>query len=188
MKHDLNTDRELIKRLKKGDAAAFEIIYTNYYWKLYNFIREYIIYPEDCRDILQDVFTKLWLNREKLFDDSRIGSWLFTITRNTCLTCLTQRKSVKYSNDRENQRITDLNYNALYELELNGDELFDILDIFEKTFDGLTPQCKKVFEMSRFRNMNNNTIASRLSISVKTVESHMSRALKTLRAALSEYL
>lgn len=188
MKNDPNTDRELIKRLKKGDSAAFEIIYTDHYWKLYNFIKEYIIYPEDCRDILQDIFTKLWINRDKLYDDSRIAAWLFTVTRNTCLSYLSHMKLVEHGSHEEKQRVIDLNYNALYELDLTGDELFDILDIFEKTYDGLTPQCKRVFEMSRFRHMNNKTIASRLSISVKTVESHMGRALNALRAALSDYL
>ena len=188
MKQPLKEDSELIASLKKDNRATFKEIYIFYYPRLYNFAKEYIIYPEDAKDIMHNVFTKLWLNRYKLDDNSRIGAWLLKITRNECLSLLAHRKIVRHYRYEKKQNIFDINYNALSGIELSDNTLFDILDIFETTLDNMPPQCRKVFELSRFRNMSNKTIANQLSISVKTVESHMSKAFKILLNALSEYL
>jgi RNA polymerase sigma-70 factor (ECF subfamily) len=77
---------------------------------------------------------------------------------------------------------------ALKQIRLSDDTLFNIYDIIGRSIENMPPQCRKVFLMSRVRRMTYEHIARKLSISVKTVESHMSTALAVLRKSLSDYL
>ena len=64
----------------------------------------------------------------------------------------------------------------------------DIEQIIQETLASLPPQCRKVFELSRFQEMKNREIAEELNISIKTVEKHISKGIKTFKVALKDYL
>ncbi len=64
----------------------------------------------------------------------------------------------------------------------------EIEQIIQETLSSLSPQCRKVFEMSRLQEMKNREIAENLNISVRTVEGHISKGIKTLKIALKDYL
>jgi RNA polymerase sigma-70 factor (ECF subfamily) len=188
MEEQGKSENDLVKRLIRGDKKSFEDIYCAYYDRLFNFAREYIGSRDDTADLIQNVFTKLWANRKRLESDSNIGAWLFTVTRNEAISYLEHRRIVLAHRDNEQTRINRANMLALKQIRLSDDTLFNIYDIIGRSIDNMPPQCRKVFLMSRVRRMTYEHIARKLSISVKTVESHMSAALAILRKSLSDYL
>ncbi|MFV0591716.1 MAG: RNA polymerase sigma-70 factor [Draconibacterium sp.] len=180
---------QLIEKLKVGDEAAFKIIYNNYFSRLYYFVFEFIPIKDAAENIVQDTFYILWTKRKELKDNTNLSSYLYTIAKNNSLYRLRDKryKQKLFSN------LTDLT-----ELELNTETLetidtslfafHEIEKIIEETLNELPPQCKKVFELSRFSEMKNREIAEELNISLKTVEGHISKGLKIFRIALKDYL
>lgn len=179
-------DLTLVSRLKRGDQSSFNEIYSLYYLRLYYFAREYVISEKDAEDIVHSVFTKLWQKRSSLLDNTNFEAWLYKVTRNEALSMIDHRKVVEKHKKSEERKMLDINRNALISFELPQDTLFDIKDIIDQLLGSLSPQCRKVFIYSR--TMSYKEIAEQMSISVKTVESHMSKALAIFRKGLSDYL
>jgi len=178
----------LVIRLKQGDCVAFELIYRLYYKRLLYFAKSYIINPDDVKDLIQNVFTKLWINRKSLIETTNLQAWLYTVTKNEALTLLHQIK-IKEGNKLDyTSRLLSLQYSALQKLEFSETNLPEILEITQRALLSLNPNCRRVFECSRFKEMSNQEIAAELALSVKTVEAYITKALKVLRYALSDYL
>lgn len=183
-------DLDLFKRLQNNDEAAFKVVYTKYYSRLYNFILEYINQKDIVENIVQDTFATLWNKRKKLKDNTNLASWLFSVAKNNCLYKMrdTRYKQKLFTSKELDLNEIDLNINALSSFDTSAFAFNEIGEIIEKTFNELPPQCRKVFELSRFREMKNIQIAEELNISVKTVEGHISKCLKRFREALKDYL
>jgi RNA polymerase sigma-70 factor (ECF subfamily) len=81
-----------------------------------------------------------------------------------------------------------LNYDALNSLDTSPMIFEEIEKIIQKTLDRLPPQCRRAFEMSRFEEKKYSEIAKEMQIAQKTVETHISNALKIFRVALKDYL
>lgn len=183
-----NSSEDLLKRLSSGDKRAYETIYHNYYSRLHHFANEYLNDHENSKDVVQNTFVKLWENRVLLKENTNIPAWLFTVTRNETLSLLEHRIIADKYKLREQTRLLDANYRALNDLQFSETAFTEIIQILHETIKKLPAQCRTVFECSRIRMMSNMEIASYLSISVKTVECHMTKALKVFRSALSDYL
>jgi RNA polymerase sigma-70 factor (ECF subfamily) len=179
---------DLLRRLSSGDKRAYESIYHTYYSRLHRFANEYLNDRENSNDVVQNTFAKLWENRVLLKDNTNIPAWLFTVTRNETLSLLEHRIIADKYEKREQTRLLDANFRALNDLQFSETACTEIIQILRETIKKLPAQCRVVFECSRIRMMSNQEIANHLSISVKTVESHMTRALKTIRFALADYL
>lgn len=183
-------EKYLFDRIRAGDEAAFKVIYNRYIQRLYYFIREYVPFNDIVENIIQETMMALWEKRSQLAADTNLGAWLFTVAKNNCLYKLRDRR---YQQKRfQPAEISDL------ELKLNM-EAIEILDtsqlifseiekIIEDTLEQLPPQCRTVFRLSRFEALKNKEIAEELGISEKTVEGHITKALKVLRASLKDYL
>lgn len=181
-------ENRLVTELRKGREGAFDRVFSYYFPRLMNFANEYVHDSEVAREIVQDTFLKLWEIRKKLAPDTRLPSLLFTITRNDALNYLKQLiHKQKYIDDRKRYYENQLNYIAL------RDESSDKLiysELYEKisfTIDNLPEKCKQAFLLSRNEGLKYREIADRLKISVKTVETHVSDALKKLREALKDF-
>ena len=179
--------KEIVKQIKSGNSPAFEKIYQFFYKKLSYFSNQYLMDIDEANNIVQEVFTELWARRELLDDSTNIQAWLFTVTKNKSLKRLRKLKSrstyLSYLEKREN----DANYKALEYFD-TSDFLFEELDQkIKESLKGLSPAVRLVFEKSRFDDMKNREIADELGISIKTVEAHMSKALRVLRKELQEY-
>jgi RNA polymerase sigma-70 factor (ECF subfamily) len=181
-------DQDLLKKLREGDNDAFEIVYHTYFVRLHRFADEYLNDSDSSKDVIQNTFAKLWQKRTSLRENTNIAAWLFAVTKNEILSLLEHRTVVERHRQDERMKVTDANYLALKEMKLSEEAYSEINDILQSTIAKMSPQCRAVFECSRFRMMSNRDIAGYLSISVKTVETHMTRALKILRTALSDFL
>lgn len=139
-----------------------------------------------AKDVVQDVFVKLWTDRHLQISKSLDGL-LFTMVRNKCLQYL------------EKQKIRT-NYRQSFAMRLKEDEILfytteassliehELQGELGKNVDSLPDKCREVFLLSRYHGKKNKEIAEELGISIKTVEKHISTAIKMLRAALKDYL
>ena len=148
------------------------------------FAKQYIYDIEVSKNIVQDVFTELWDKRNVLHEDTNLNAWLFTVTKNKSLKIISRLKSQKNYDSYLKSRQLDVNYNALSDFDTSKELQAQINAALEK----LSPACRKVFELSRFEDRKNKEIAKELNLSIKTVEAHISKALRSLKADLKYYL
>ncbi|MDR3140587.1 MAG: RNA polymerase sigma-70 factor [Tannerellaceae bacterium] len=183
-------DIQCFERIRNGDEAAFKVVYNTYYSRLYYFIFEFIPQKDIVENIIQDTFFVLWEKRTNLKDDTNLSSYLFSVAKNNCLYKLREKKyreKLFVSKSLELSEM-ELNYEALTKIDISTFTFKEIEKIIAETLDQLPPQCRKVFELSRFRGMKNAEIAKELHISVKTVEGHITRSLKLFKYTLRDYL
>ncbi len=181
---------DLLNDLRKGREEAFNILFNSFFNRLCNFAKSYVISSSIAKNIVQDVFIKVWEKRQTLQNSNSIVSLLLTITKNNCLDYL-KHKQIEYKFQKqaiENYAELELNYYSLMRLEIDLLDYDEIVQIVEKTIVTLPPQCQKVFRMSRFDNHSNAEIADKLGIGIKAVEANMTRAIKTLKQELKDYI
>jgi RNA polymerase sigma-70 factor, ECF subfamily len=141
---------------------------------------------EAARDVVQDVFVKLWSNQTITIKQS-LNSLLFTMVRNSCLQHLEKLKvrkkyleSTKLLLQEEELRFYMDEKTSLIEQELEN-KLAEVLE-------NLPERCRQIFILSRFQNKKNKEIAEELDISVKAVEKQITKALATIRSEMKDYL
>ena len=170
------------------NESTFKLIMEQWYARLFNFAKGYLNNQEISREIIQDVFLQLWDNRNKLTKNTALNAYLYTLTRNRCIDVIRRERLIlQFRKDKKNEynRLTE-NYYALNDPIL--DHLFtcELKAEIERVIEQFSAQCKKVFLLSRKSGLKNKEISLALSISEKTVESHISKALKMLRTALEK--
>jgi len=182
----LDKGQEYLLGLMAGSENAFRLIMNHWYTRLFNFANGYLNNDENTKEVLQDVFLKLWDNRRKLAETTILNAFLFTLTRNRCIDLIRrERLMLQFRSDKQEEyrRLTE-NFDALSDPIL--DELFamEIQTEINRAVNGLPEQCRKVFILSRTNGLKNKEISESLELSEKTVESHLTKALKTIRQAL----
>jgi len=171
-------------RIKIGDEQAFELLFRKYFVRLCCFANKFLNDPEEAKEIVQDVFTQLWEEKEDINPEESLNAFLFKVTQNNSINKLRRRKvESKYIEIYRFVYVehTDISpYKSLLAYELN--------DNINRVICKMPPQCRKIFELSRFNGLKYREIASTLQISIKTVEAQMSKALMLLRTELKDYL
>lgn len=181
---------KLLKALKSGNEEAFTLVFNDYFPRLCQFAVNYVVDSSAAKNIVQDVFVKLWETRQNINEHSSILSYLLTITKNSCLDYLRHKQvELKYQKQAGNDNNEfELNYYALRRLEIDFLDYDEIMRIIENTLNLLPPQCQQVFRLSRFEDLSNAEIALRLGIGQKAVEANITRALKVFRKELKDYI
>lgn len=188
MKVTLSTEN-LWRKVKKGNIKAFEILYKLYFTPFC--LYAYVLIPDEelVKEIVNDVFLKIWNKREDIKIKYRIKPYLYRCVHNSCLDHLKLKK-----NAFRQYKIADIS-DKIKELE-GEDEEYIIKQIslnnLEKDIAGsidlLPARCKEIFILSRFELLSYIEISEKLNISVNTVKTQMSRALDSLRVNLRKYL
>ncbi|MCL3850398.1 RNA polymerase sigma-70 factor [Parabacteroides sp. GYB001] len=163
--------------------SNFDQIYVTYYFRMYRFAKEYVLFDEDAENIVQDVFLLLWEKRDVL--DIRISliSYLFSLVKNRCLDYLRHRLVVE-----EYQQEFKAKLSSLESLNYTLTSEEDIERILTDAINKLPERCREIFLKSRIEGKKNREIAKELDISVSTVENQMTIALKKLKIELKDYL
>jgi len=174
--------------IRLGDRKAFEQVYLEFYDVLFHLSLQYLQEETLAEEVVQDAFMKLWEARKKLKDDSNIKNYLYTITKNNCLSHL--RKEQVIQNNTKDFRYLEMqfNYEALTSLPDNYIQFEELKEKIEQAIDVLPDEIKEVFIMNRFEELKYREIAEKLDLSVKTIEARMSKALVVLRKELKDYL
>ncbi len=172
-------ENKLLERIRKGDVDAFRELYSEYFQRLYLFAQKFVE-PELAKDFVQDCFLELWKNRSKLQINNSFSAYLFTVVKNKCFKHFQKEKARLNVQDDLLLRLKQEELNFFMYSEKSILE-FEINDRIRKTIDKLPPKCAEVFNESRFNGLQNKEIAEKLEMSVKTVEMHISKALKLFR-------
>ena len=168
---------------RKIDKQSFEVLFRTYYPPLCAFARKYISDVDEVKDIIHQVFVSLWQRRDEIDTDTPLKSYLFTGVHNRCLNYIRDRKKiVQYDNPQDVDELRE------YLQSHDHLESEETLAKINNALDELPEKCREIFMMNRFDNLKYREIAEKLNISVKTVETQMSRALKTLREKLSDLI
>lgn len=170
------------------DKSSYDIIYRLHKSKLIYIASNYLPSKEDAEGVVQDVFIKLWEKRDYLIIDSNITGYLYKMTRNACLDILKKKRRVVPIESHTLHKENTLKYNALANNTASGIIEKELEDLIQKSVEQLPEKCKKVFVKSRFQGLKHKEISHDMNISTKTVENHISKALKHLRISLREYL
>ncbi|MGQ8337767.1 RNA polymerase sigma-70 factor [Sunxiuqinia sp. A32] len=180
--------KDIVRNIQSDDKNAFEELYRFLFKKLAYFSCQYLMDEEASDSIVQDAFTELWANRKSLQKDTNVHAWLFTVVKNKSLKQISKERSKRRYNDYIKIRQLDINYNSLSGFDTSNFVFEELQSNIDKALSKLSPSARIVFEKSRFEEKKNKEIAEELGISVKTVEGHMTKALKILREELSDYL
>ncbi len=135
---------------------------------------------EEAEDLVQQVFAKYW--EQQLEDTVQLSekAYLYKMVYHQALNQL-RKVHVRESYKMDRQRVEK-------DEQQSGGTAFDLQDQIRKAMEKLSPQCRQVFELNRFEELKYREIADHLGISIKTVESHMGKALKIMRQELVEFL
>lgn len=186
----LEFNKTLYLAIKKGDRKAFEFIYKSWYEPLVHFSNEYLSDLDAARNIVQNIFLRLWEKHELVDADSNLRSYLYMATRNACLSHMRHLRveEAYFKKVAINQEDFQLNYDALEELKIDQIDFSRLEELIRDTIESLPERCREVFMLSRYQEMKNREIAEKLGISVKAVEANITRALLKLRRNTSEHL
>lgn len=185
-----HTEALTVEKLKQGNQEAYKYIYDHHYILLCQIANQYVRDHFLAETIVGDVIFHLWEIRDNLNISSSIQSYLIRAVRNRCIDFINSQQekrevslSLLMSEEMpENRFMLSDNYplGILLEHELEG----EIYAAIEK----LPPECKRVFEKSRFEDKKYEEIAKELGISVNTVKYHIKNALAFLWNELCKYL
>lgn len=173
---------EILKLLSEGNKSSLEILFNYYYPRLFNFSKSFIKYEEGIDDILQEVFIKIWENRKNINTPFTFNSFIFTITRNLLLNELRSR----LNNEKVREKIKKMSVAEEYQ-SFEALEYSELKEKVEKLVDELPERQKEVFRMSRMEGLSHREIAEKLEISEKTVEYHISQAIKIIKEKLKSF-
>jgi len=180
---DLENQKRLIDGLKKGNKEIFEEIYKTYYSPLCLFCMRYVDDMEDSREIVQGLFLKIWIKRKELKISNSIKSYLYSSVQNYALNYINKNKiKRRYIHHKENHQFQH-SENGHQKLETE-----ELRVLIKSAILKLPKKRREIFELSRFENLKYSQIAEHLTISVKTVETQMSKSLSYLRHVLKEYM
>jgi RNA polymerase sigma-70 factor (family 1) len=175
-KHD---DQSLVQLLQKGNVEAFDLLFEAYSSRLFGFALKYFKNEADAEELVQEVFVKVWENRQMLKSELSFKSYLFTIALNQIrkhfnkkATSLRYLESLQNEPEfTENQSISDDNYeSALVQINL----------IIEQ----MPPRRREIFMKSKMEGKSSKEIAAELNISAGTVDNQVSESLRFIRTQL----
>jgi len=175
-------DEDLMFEIKAGNMKAFDQLYERYCKNLLGFSFSITKSREEAENIVQDVFLNLWQNREKIEKGTSVKYYIFTIAHNSTISAIRKkRKDERFLEQLRN--IQDFS-SSPEELEAEYNDLDNEL---KKIIAELPDRQREIFLLHKVDGLKYQEIAEKLDISVNTIETHMSRALKAIRSKLGNY-
>lgn len=183
-------EANILKRLKKGDQSAYEMLFRTYYIPLCIYAQRYLERKDLAEDIVSDTFLNIWKNRKKIDIKISLKAYLFQAVCKNSLNHLRKSKKEQLMEENSTANTSAAEIHFTNGNELPSDILF-IKDLGEKIREGvlkLPPQQQATFKLKRYEGKKNREIADIMGLSVKTVEMHMAKALISLRQYLKDYM
>lgn len=171
------------KKIKDGDIREFEHLFAKYYQPLCVYAFGILKNMDTAEDLVQEFFYQFWKNREKFSPRISLNAYLYSSIKNNAVHHQ-QRQAMKeeYAKNLQVEKQNEYSDSSVDYLELN-----ELGKIVQHTLQQMPERCAKVFRMSRFEGKKYQEIAELLSVSIKTVEADMGKALYIFRKSLNEY-
>ena len=177
------TDNELSDLFKSGEDAAYTELYDRYHDNVYRFIRKYLRSSELSEDICQNVFLKIWEQRENPVKILEFSAYLFTLAKRQAFDFLKRAATEKTA-----LGIILQNYQPNLNVVEDNQETRDYLNFIEVVLDRLPEQTKAVFKLCRQQHKTYEEAADILGISKHLVKKNMVRSMKVLKDAAESEL
>lgn len=179
----IRKENEWVRGIKRDDKKAFEALYRLYYPKLSQFAFRYVASRQSAEDVVHDVFYNLWVGRDKLKPQGTLRAYLYGAVRNQSLTHLEKRDRRKFTHPGEVLQLESLETSPIEQLSTK-----ELKQAIREAVELIPKRRRRIFLMHREDGLTYREIAEVLDISVKTVETQMSRSLKFLRHKLADFL
>ena len=167
--------------LRDGDQGEMKRIFQEHYRTVYLRIYRFVKQKETAEDLTQEVFLKLWRKKNQLEITDSLGGYLATMAYHEAMGFLRKNHAT----------ITDIDEQSAMKVGSDGNQEINRMDLQQQintAVNQLPPRCKSVFVLSRFEGKSYKEIAEIMNISTKTVEHQLSKALRTLRLHLKDYI
>ncbi|MBB5621061.1 RNA polymerase sigma-70 factor (ECF subfamily) [Pedobacter cryoconitis] len=174
-------DFALIELLKGDDESAFAEIYSRYAENMAGFACSKLYSLEDARDLIHDLFVKLWENRKQLAISSNLKTYLYLLVRHRIIDKI--RKNITREEYADGLKYLRYAYHNSIEQKIYLKELEDTI---EKSLNELSPRVKEIYQMSRVEELSIKEIAEKLGLAEQTVKNQLSTALKHLQKVLAQ--
>lgn len=178
------SEKILLAKSSQGDEEAFGQLFRHHKDRLYSFLLRFSQSPEIVEDIIQDIFLKLWLNREQLSSIEKLDAYLVTLSKHQLINIIRRRA-------KESDILAALGRESHWKEANNAPENLALHEAQEKlaaTVENLPHQQKVAFYLSRQANLKHEEIASLMQISKNTVRNHIIQAMRTLKKSLTSLL
>jgi RNA polymerase sigma-70 factor (ECF subfamily) len=178
----MNYEHDLLIELKRGNKEAFTLLFRKYYKDLVLFGGNILHDQVRCEDIVQNIFLKLWADRENIIIEKSLKSFLLRSVQNSCLDELRHKQVI-----RDHELFTQT-FDYFDNLDTENYILYsDLEDKLEVAMSKLPDTYREAFRMNRFEGLKYKEIAKQLKVSERTVEVRVSKALGLLREYLKEF-
>ncbi|WP_316814968.1 RNA polymerase sigma-70 factor [Pedobacter nyackensis] len=174
------SDEELAELLKKGDHKAFNVIFDRFYGLLFVHACKLLKDHDEAKDVVQELFEKLWNQRETISFERSLSAYLYSSVRNRIINRISHYAVEHKYIDSLKSFIVHDNYFADYRVREG-----EMRKMIEREISALPAKMKEVFELSRRDYLTYKQIAVKLQISEQTVRMHVKKALRILKPKLS---
>jgi len=178
----LPEERKLLRQIARGDESAYTLVFNHYSKQVFSVAMLYLKDTIPAREVVQEVFLKIWLKREVMPEVEDLTGYLFILTRNHIYDSFkkhaNQLKALDRFSQHQSATIADTDYRVR---QHQYDSLLD------KAVSNLPPERKKVY-IARKEGMSNEEISHKMNISIHTVKKQMQLAMQTVRSFLKEQL
>ncbi len=184
----MEDDKRYVVALKNGDHVAFDVLFRKYAERVYAFILGITRQKFASEEITQIVFLKVWESRLRIDEHFSFKSFLFSVAYHEIISWLRKEKSEQRKIMKFVSSVNYLSKDTEVKIEFS-----DMVSLAKQLIEDFPEKRREIFKLSREHGLSNKEIAQELHISVKTVEGHLTAALKALREKvgntfLAEYL
>jgi RNA polymerase sigma-70 factor (family 1) len=176
------SDQDLLTGIASGNADCFRIFFSNYYHKVYSFSLKVTRSVYRAEEITQEVFLKIWVNREQMAGIENPEAWIITITRNLCFNQLkkiaAEKCMIELSAEKQGSPVISIHQQI---------EDKDLLLKLREASAQLTPRQQLIYRLSKEKGLRKKEIADSLHISENTVRAHLTTALRKIRQLMERY-
>jgi len=171
-----------LRKIQKGDIASFEALFHQYYKGLCGYAQSLVGMKEVAEEVVQDVFFNIWKNRDSLRIRQSLQSYLYRAAFNNSMMHLRKMRREHFLEDvsRPEPDADVPDPSQLIQLD-------EVSGLIKRTLDSLPERTREIFRLNRQEGLKYREIARKLSISEKTVEANMGKALKALRNSMEKY-
>ena len=172
-------DNLLVTRIRQDDKDAFKSLYNRYSKKIYYFSLKYLSDNVEAEELVQTVFINVWVNRNSLDETISVKNYIYKAAVNYVYNYL-KKKAIRSrfieSEINKGEIPSDVTYEQVY--------FHDLERSINSIVETMSSQQQKIFQLSRYEGLTHKEIASKLNLSVRTVENQIYRSLKKIKSIL----